>query len=241
MILSLVSCDSSESGITIEGERLVALSSSAEDTVATVDFCEENGYKYTEYNSYEDCLLALENGKAEYIVLNEFEYNSLNLTEDDVTLFDEINCTKSYCAVFSKENEKLYNEFNEAIRLLKENGTLEKVKDGYFRGERIDVFPSCEHKGELTVLCCADFNNRVFYDENGILTGLDIFIAEAVLTYLGYTPNFLDCSFEDMFSNLQNGDGNVVFSAVEHTDPRVQEYLLTDSYYTDRYCVYIKS
>ncbi len=240
ILLLLPSCDSDESGISIEGERVVALSSQAEDNTSAVDFCEENGYKYTEYSSFEDCLLALEHGKAEYIVLNEFEYNNLNLTEDDLTLFTKTNNSKSYCAVFSRGNEKLYREFNEAINLLKDNGTLEKVKDGYFRGERIDISPSKEFKGEITVLCCADFNGRVFYNESSELTGLDIFIAEAVLTYLGYTPVFSDCNFEDMFHNLENGKGDVIFSAVEYTEQRDKAYLLTNSYYTDEYCVYMK-
>ncbi len=220
---------------------MVALSSQAADYTATVEFCEENGYKYVLYNSFGDCITALENGKTEFLILNEFEYNSLKLTENDVSFVEKTDYQKDFSAVFSRNNAALYNEFNNAVKLLKENGTFEKVKEAYFKGERADVTPSREYQGQLDVLLSPVFENRVFYTEEGELAGLDVYLAEAILTYLGYTPNFIDCEFEDMFFNIDNGEGDLIFSAIEYTDQRAQNYLLTESYYTEEYFVYTRT
>ncbi len=220
---------------------MVALSSEAKGYDAAITLCEENGYKYIIYNSFSDCLIALGNGKAEYIVLNELEYESLKLTENDVSFVENVDYKKDFSAVFSENNSALFLEFNEAVKFLKSNGTLQKVKNGYLNGERTDIIPASSYKGELNVLCCADFENRVFYSADGELTGLDIYLAEAVITYLGYSPVFIECEFDEMFYKLENGEGDLIFSAVEYTDERNQNYLLTESYYSEEYSVYEKS
>ncbi len=238
VLFSFSSCDSAETGVTVGNKRVVALSSESTDFNATVEYCEKNGYSYNTYNSFNDCILALENGKAEYIVLNDFEYNNFNLNEDTVKFVEKTDYKHTYHAVIAKGNEKLYNEINNAIKTLSENGILENVKQGYFKGERIDIIPSSISKGDIKVLCCAGFTDKVFYNSDGELSGIDIYVAEAVLTYLGYTPVFVDSEFDEMFYNLQKDEGDIIFSSVIYTDQRAEDYLLTDAYYTETYSVY---
>ncbi len=240
MLFVLSSCDSAESPLDIQGERAVAVCSDSQSYDAAVEYCEENGYKLTEYNSHADCLVSLETGKTEYTVLNELEYNSLKLTDREISFVEKIDFKTEFCAVFSKADEALYGEFNGAIKVLKANGTLENVKRSYLKGERADITPSCEYKGELKVVVSPIFENRVFYTDDGKLTGFDIYLAEAILTYLGYTPKFVDVDFDDMFTLLDNNEADLIFSAVEYTEERNQSYLLTESYYTEEYGVYEK-
>ncbi len=237
MLFLSASCDSDSEGITIKGERVIALSSEAVDSEPTIDYCEENGYKYVTYNSFADCVVALENGKVENIILSDLEFCSLKI-DDTVSLEEKLQYKTEYCAVFSKGNEALYNEFNNAVKTLKADGTLSKSVKSYFSGEDINTTYDSEYKKELTVLCDSNFSEMIFCEDDGSLWGLDIYLARVIFDYLGYAPKFVNKSFDELFTALEKGNGDLIFSSVEYTDERAQAYLLTDSYYTNQYSLY---
>ncbi len=237
ILLSCSSCVSENALVEIKEERIVALCVDGTHRDASIEFCEEKGYKYIEFNSYDDCLLALENGKTEYVILNDVEYKKLDLSKDILRFVERINYSKEFCAVVSEDNPELLEEFNNAIIKLREDGTLNEVFNGYFENQRVDILPQ-NNKGSITILCSSVFDDYIFYDNKGTLTGLDVYFAEAILTYMGYTPVFIDCDFNEMFDSLKNGDGDVIFSAVEYNTQRAEEYLLTESYYSESYNLY---
>lgn len=237
-LLWLCSCDSAESGVVIENKRVVALAKESSSYIPTIEYCEQNGYSYVTYESISDAVNAVDNGKAEYVVLEVSEYNSSYFATNELTIHEKVEYEIGFCAVFNIENEKLYNDFDNAIKELKVNGTLEKVKKAYYNNEFIDTPASKDYGGKIEILCSPVFDERVCYNSEGELTGVDVALCEAICRYLGYSPQFVERDFDELFSELEKGNGDVIFSSVEYTEERNADYLLTDFYDTREFNVY---
>ncbi len=237
-LLCLCSCDSSETGVIIENKRVVALAKESSSYIPTIEYCEQNGYSYVTYESISDAVNAVDNGKAEYVVLETSEYNSSNFATNELTVHEKVEYDIGFCAVFDDEKEDLYNEFNGAIKALKNDGILEKVKKAYYNNEFFDTPVSKDYKGKIEILCSPVFDERVCYNIEGELTGVDVALCEAICRYLGYSPQFIERDFDELFFELEKGNGDVIFSSVEYTEERNADYLLTDFYDTREFNVY---
>lgn len=238
LLFALCSCDSSETGVVIENKRVVALARESAAYLATIEYCEENGYSYVTYESISDAINAVDNGKAEYVVLESSEYDNSFFANDELVFHEQVEYESGYCAVFDENNESLYQDFNNAIKELREKGVLEDVKRAYLANKDIETPVKSEYKGNIKILCAAEFDGRVFYTDDGKLTGVDVAMVKAICKYLGYTPVFVEYEFDELFYYLEEGEGDLIFSAIEYTSERDEEYLLTDFYDAKEFNVY---
>lgn len=216
--------------------------SSATEKIIAVEFgspaeaaCEaylSNGYTKVTYNSSSDVVLAVENKKADYGIVDEFELNSYINAGRNITKREKCKFTIDYCACFSSDNENLQTLFNEAISALNEVGTMEKIRKAHFKGESFVNSKSNTENGTLTMLCDPNFKNRVYTDDNGKVVGMDVDIAREICNYLGYGLDIVIADFDAMFIDLDEGNGDFIISACEVTDEREEYYLLSDSYFS---------
>ncbi len=231
-LFSLASCN--EIAESIQKEKLIAVKYDSASEKA-VDKYINQGYTKVTYDSSSDVVLAIENGKADYGVVDDFELASFLYADRNIREKEACEYSIDYCAYFTLENEALQKEFNKAINELKNDGTLEAIKLSWLSGKEYRGFKENNEKGTLTMLCDPSFENRVYTDDNGDVEGLDVDIAREICYYLGYDLEIVTADFDELFTKLQAGEGDFIMSACEVNEEREEYYLLSDTYFTLNY------
>ncbi len=228
-IVGFSSCD--ESTFLSATEKIIAVKYSSPAETACEDYVSGDYTKVT-YNSSSDVVLAVENQKADCGIVDEFELNSYINAGRNIKKKEKCEFTIDYCAYFSSDNEKLQTSFNEAISELNEVGTIDKIKEAHLNGKSFVNSKSNNENGTLTMLCDPHFKNQIYTDDNGEVVGMDVDIAREICNYLGYDLDIVTVDFDEMFMDLDEGNGDFVISACEVTEERADYYLLSDSYFT---------
>ncbi len=228
-LLNLASCDGDTEKVS--KEKYVAVKYASANQLAAESYVSQGFTKVT-YNSSSDVILAVENGKADYGILDAFEFQSYISSERKIKKKERCTYNIDYCAYFNSDNEPLQKLFNQAISDLKAYGTLEKIENAYIKGESIPENITNNNNGTLTMLCDPSFENRVYTDSDGNIAGLDVDIAGAICNSIGYDLEIITADFDELFFKLHKGEGDFIISACEVTEERAEFYLLSDSYFT---------
>ena len=229
LVFALTSCDKETE--MLKTKQIIAARYGTASEEACAKYVSEGFIKAT-YNSSSDVVLAVENKKADFGVLDEFEMNSFSREGRNIKQKERCEYSIDYCAYFSFDNETLQALFNEAIKALNENGTINKIKEAHLKGETFSGNKSDNENGTLTMLCDPCFDNRVYTDDNGDVVGLDVDIAREICSYMGYGLELSSSDFDELFMKLENGEGDFIISACEYNEEREEHYLLSDIYFT---------
>lgn len=229
LVLLFSSCD--DENKVLKTEQIIAAQYGAANEVACEKYVSDGFTKVT-YNSSEDVVLAVENKKADFGVLDEVEFNSFALAGRNIKQKEHCEYSIDYCAYFASDNENLQALFNEAIKALNDDGTIDKIKAAHLKGESFSQESINRENGTLIMLCDPCFDKRVYTDDNGDVVGLDVDIAREICSYLGYDLEILTADFDELFMKLENGEGDFIISACEYNEERENHYLLSDIYFT---------
>lgn len=226
-VFCLSSCDTDS--VLPSTEKIIAVKYGSNNEQA----CEQySDYTKVTYNSSSDVVLAIENRKADFGILDSFELASFLYADRKIKEMELCRFSVDYCAYFSLGNEALQEAFNEAIKELKNDGTLNEIQNNWLSGKEYSDFKDNSKNRTLTMLCDPSFQNRVFVSGNGDVIGLDVDIARSICDYLGYDLEIITADFDEMFMKLQEGEGDFIISACEVNEERAEYYLLSDSYFT---------
>lgn len=231
-VVVLSSCNESTS--ILESEKIIAVEYSSPAEVACEDYASDD-YTIVTYNSSSDVVLAVENKKADFGVLDEFDLNSYLTAGRNIKQKELCEYSIDYCAYFNSDNGALQDLFNKAINELNDNGTIEKVKNAHLKGENFECSEPNNENGTLTMLCDPSFKNRVYTDDNGNVSGLDVDIAREICNNLGYELEIVTADFDELFVKLNDGEGDFIISACEVNEERTEYYLASDTYFTLNY------
>ena len=218
-----------------------ALSSSIEKTIAVVygspaetagDAYIAAGYTKVTYNSTSDVVIAIENKKADVGIVNELELGSFLKTGRNIKEKEKCDYGIDYYAYFSSDNKPLQQSFNEAIKELYNNDTMEKIIAAHSSGVSYASDEADNVNGSLTMLCDPHYKNRVCINSKEEIVGLDVDIAREICNYLGYDLNIVSVDFDEMFLKLDDGEGDFVISACEANPEREAYCLMSDPYFT---------
>lgn len=231
-VIGFSSCD--ESASFSATEKIIAVEYNSPNEVACDAYVPKTYTKVT-YNSSSDVVLAVENMKADAGILDEFELNSFISAGRNIKKKETCKHSIDYCAYFSNDNETLQKAFDEAIKELKNNGTLDRIKNAHLKGEGFVRNNKNNKKGTFTMLCDPSFENRVYTDDNGEIIGLDVDIAFEICNYLGYDLEIVTADFDELFIKLDEGEGDFIISACEVNEERKEFYLASETYFTLNY------
>ncbi len=229
LVVGLASCD--ESASIIQGEKILAVEYDSESETAGENYISE-GYELVTYNSASDVVLAVENMKATCGIVDEFELYEFLGAERNIKQSEKCEYSIDYCAYFDFENDALQSDFNKALKVLNDNGTIEKIKKAHMKGEEYERSDAKKENGTLTMLCDPHFDNRIYRNDEGDIVGLDVDIAYEICNYLGYGLEISASDFDEMFIDLDEGEGDFIISACEVNEERGEYYLLSDIYFT---------
>ncbi len=237
ILILLVSCQKDEEYKLFE-KTIVAVSLVSGNVDAAREFAASKGAEYVEYATDSDAVVATLNGKADYVVLDEYSGYLFEKENKNLCFSEKCEYNIEYRACFAIDNIELCNKFNETISVLKKDGTIDEIKNAVYNDEEYICSESTGDKGTLVMVCDPVFDKNVCFDENGAVIGTDVYIAKEICSYLGYTLVIETLDFEEMFNALDDGSADFVMSCVEQTEQRLEHYLFSDVYTTFDYNVY---
>ena len=101
---------------------------------------------------------------------------------------------------------------------------------GVVCAESQDALAALKAKGTLVVACEGTYSPWNYEDENGVLTGYDIEVAQAIADKLGLTLEPVTDLWDGLFAGLDSGRFDLVVASVEITEERSKKYDFSTPY-----------
>lgn len=211
----------------------VAVHSGSAAVFAAEEFCREKGYEIEELYSLTDCAVAVENGKYDYFICDE--YDSVSLGNFKVKYVEDCQYTSQYSLCFKSESAELCEQFNQTIKDLTDSGTFVKISDSYKNGEN---YQSDDTVGNpLYILFPEGMEGYSSLNDEGEAEGIEVDLITAVCHSLGYTPVFSCDQYDECFDALINGEADMLLG-VDYKSELGDDFIMSVPYFTVRYQVY---
>ncbi len=237
----MCSCDSlKETNLSpaIGDKPIVAVAANSDEAFAADEYSTAIGGDLIKYNLSSDAVVALLNGKADYVVLDEYESQEYIDAGNELEFVKSTEYKIEHVAWFNMGDEQLRDDFNKAFTKLRQDGVLSQIKNANIKGEMYMYPNQTSSKGELVMLCDPLFENILYYSDDGEICGTDYDIAKTVCAYLGYDLRVEIVDFDKMFGCLEEGEGDFILSATEYSSERAEYFIASDVYSSLNYNVY---
>ena len=141
-----------------------------------------------EYTSGEELMLNLKSGLLDCVIMEATVAEEFIADTSGVRMLPEPLLEYDIRFAVAKENTILLKAVNSALAALRENGTLRGLIDKYFAGRSYNYVPPADvekRPGHLRLAVAPENRPYSQKDAEGVFTGLDIDVAQAVCDYLG--------------------------------------------------------
>ena len=216
----------------LEGKKIGVQLGTTGDTIAT----DIKDATVERYNKGNDAVMALKQGKIDCVVIDSEPAKKFVEKNDDLQLIDNVFDKEEYAICISKDNTDLTKEFNDALKELEDEGTLDSIRDNYI-GDDAGKTPyetpkDADHsKGTLTMATNATFQPYEYYDGDNIV-GIDVDIAKAICDKLGYDLKVEDMEFDAIVNAVKSGKADFGAAGMTVTEDRKKSIDFTDPYTT---------
>ncbi len=158
-----------------------------------------------------------------------------------LAILDTEYITEDYAIAVAKDDAQFLEEVNNALKTLKENGTVKKIQDKYISGVEHDLVfqQDAEGKEVIKMGTNAEFPPYEFKEGDKIV-GIDAEIAAAIADILGKKLVIEDMLFDATIPALQAGKIDFIMAGLTVTDERKKSVNFTDSYATGVQVVIVK-
>lgn len=165
-----------------------------------------------------------------------------NANEDaKLTILSTEYITEDYAIAVSKDDPQLLEDINNALKSLKEDGTVKKIQDKYILGIEHDLVfqQDVEGKEVIKMGTNAEFPPYEFMEGDAIV-GIDAEIAAAIADILGKKLVIEDMAFDATIPALQAGKIDFIMAGLTVTEERQKSVNFTESYATGVQVVIVK-
>ena len=125
-------------GVTVDGQEIKRIGGWPAKSEEHVRATFHDDIEYVYLMTIGDMMEALRQKKIDAIAMSSVFYNALRASgEDEIAVLGDPIGKTSYAFVFaySEHGDRLRNEFNAFLRTLKDNGSLDEMKERWMRGE----------------------------------------------------------------------------------------------------------
>ena len=230
MTSAVFAADKIESADDLEGKKIGVQLGTTGDTLAT----DVKDATVERYNKGNDAVLALKQGKVDCVVIDSEPAKKFVEKNDDLEIIENVFDKEEYAICLSKDNADLTKEFNDALKELGDEGTLDSIRDNYI-GDDAGKTPyetpkDADHsKGTLTMATNATFQPYEYYDGDQIV-GIDADIAKAICDKLGYELKIEDMEFDAIIAAVSSGKADFGAAGITVTEDRKKNIDFTDTY-----------
>lgn len=103
-----------------------------------------------------------------------------------------------------------------------------------------DELARIQREGVLKVGVEGTYPPVTYHDEDGVLTGFDVEVAQAIGEKLGVEVEFVEAEWDALLAAIDSGRIDTVINAVSVTDERQEKYDFTEPYVSVYYNVIVK-
>ncbi len=219
---------------TIPGARIGVQQGTTGDTFASDYEGDEEGTTITRYNKGADAVQALKQNKVDCVIIDEQPALAFVEKNKELAILDEEFAKEDYAICIAKENVLLLEQINEALKQLKEEGTLDSIVNNYIgdeAGKTPYVSPEnvSRENGTLRMVTNVAFPPYEMYVD-GKATGIDIDIAQAIADKLGMKLEVSDIEFDSIIVAVQSGKADIGIAGMTVTEDRLKNINFSDSY-----------
>ena len=189
-----------------------------------------------------DAVQALKQGKVDAVIIDYEPAKAFTEKNDDIEILDEDLTNEDYAIALKLGNEDLQEKINGALKELKDDGTLDKIKNNYCGGESYEYKTPEGTKRENGTLIMATNAEFPPYEskEGSNIVGLDVDMMQAVCDKLGYELKIEDMAFDSIIPAIQSGKANVGVAGMTVTEDRKKNVLFSDPYTTSRQVIIVR-
>lgn len=195
----------------LEGKRIGVQMGTSGDYYVTDELKIEPKRVY----NYSEIVLALLNGKFDCEVVDEpVAEAQVAAYPEELQIFDVLKAeTEYYGFIFSKDNDTLLLEFNNSLKRLKDDGTVDSILKYYAdNGYRTDT-PSYFDQ-EPTLFVISDASGPYSYSNLGSYAGIDVDVMNSVAKDMGYRIRFIDVDSADMLTKLSQSPNYIAIGGL---------------------------
>ena len=183
-------------------------------------------------DTYASEVQALKQGKIDAVIIDSEPAKEFVDKNDDLKILDDPFADEEYAIAMKLDNKDLQTEINGALKELKDEGTLDKIKSNYqgeTKGKNQYTSPDGvdRSKGKLIMATNAEFPPYE-YKEGDKVVGLDADMMQAVCDKLGYELQIDDMAFDSIISAVQSGKADVGVAGMTVTPDREKNVLFSD-------------
>ena len=206
---------------------------------------EKEGATIERYSKGNDAVQALKQNKIDCVIIDEQPAKVFVSLNDDLKILDEPFELEEYAICISKSKPELTKAFNEALKALKEAGTLDQIIKNYIGDETKGTCPYVSpanvdrSKGKLTMATNAAFEPYEYHEGDKIV-GIDAEIAQAICDKLGYELSIEDMEFDSIIAAVQSGKADFGAAGMTVTEDRLKNIDFTDPYTTATQVIIVK-
>ena len=219
----------------LPGKKIGVQLGTTGDTYATDYEGDEAGTKIERYNKAADAVQALKQEKIDCVIIDEQPANEFLNKNSDIKKIDEDFSNEDYAFCVQKGNTELLEKINTSLEKLKKDGTLANIITNYIGTDEQKGTMPYEKKdvdrknGTLVVATNAEFKPYEYY-ENGVVTGIDMDIMQAICDDLGMEMKIEDMAFDSIIVAVQSGKADVGAAGMTVTEDRKKNVDFSDSY-----------
>lgn len=207
---------------------------------------DDAGTQITRFNKGADAVQALKQNKVDCVIIDEQPAKAFVNKNKELTILEEEFATEDYAICIAKENTELKHKMNDALKELKEDGTLANIINNYIgddtKGKTPYVSPAgiTRENGILTMATNVAFPPYEYY-ENNVATGIDVDLAQAIADKLGMELVISDIEFDSIIIAVQTGKADIGVAGMTVTEDRLKNIDFSDSYTTAKQVIIVNS
>ncbi len=187
------------------------------------------------FNKGRDAVLALREGEVDAVMLDDAPANVFVEEFGDIKLLDEAYADEEYGIAVNKENTELLEKIEAALDIIKEDGTIEQITNGWLKEGVTTTAYEGQNKEEygngiLVMATNAEFPPYESKTENGEIIGIDVDIMKAVCDQLDLKLQVEDTAFDSIIASVERGMADVGVAAMTITEERLEQVNFSKPY-----------
>ncbi len=252
LLLTLTSCGKSipaskVTGVdTLPGSRIGVQLATTGDLYASDMEEDEAGTQVERYTKGSDAISALKQGKVDCVIIDEQPAKAFIANNSDLSILDQEFTIEDYAIVIAKENDQLCTAVNDALAILRSNGTLANILSNYLSDksseEKLkDMYQQRVTSGdELIMATNATFPPYEYYSD-GTLVGIDVELARAIADQLGMVLTIDDMEFDTIINSVSSGKADLGLAGFTVTEDRKTQINFSDPYTTSKQVIVVRN
>ncbi|MEG1879158.1 MAG: transporter substrate-binding domain-containing protein [Pseudoflavonifractor sp.] len=218
----------------LEGKKIAVQEGTTGNSVAS----EVKDAEVSTFKAATACAMELMNGRVDCVIIDSNP--ALKLVEanaDKLKVLDfPASEDKETYAIATQKNDggaALAEEFNAAMKTLKEDGTFDAIMQKYIAGEDVTLpaLPTYTAKGTLVMGTNCEFEPFEFLTSDGTPTGFDVDYVKYLCAVMGYDVTVENLDFDALIPALQSGRVDFIAAGLTKNPEREENANFTEGYY----------